>query len=150
VAKGAPSETDIFVLKELTETIKHLDQQIRQVEARTDALVIKEGLEVVSSVPGVGPRSAAAILAKIGDASRFSNGKEIAAWAGLAPSVHQSAGVSVLGSIIKQGSKWLGRVMVLAARAAVRVRDSKFMRCFCVSKLRRGRRRLTLRQPGRC
>lgn len=58
-------------------------------------------------MPGVGKRSAAAILAEIGDAKRFSNGKQIAAWTGLAPSLHQSAGVCVLGSIIRRGSKWL-------------------------------------------
>ena len=36
VAKGALSENDIFVLKQLTDTIKHLDGQIRELEARIE------------------------------------------------------------------------------------------------------------------
>jgi transposase len=126
VAKGALSETDIFVLKQLTDTIKHLNEKIRQVEARIETLVNKRDVEIVSSVPGVGPRSAAAILAEIGDARRFSDGKKIASWTGLAPSVYQSAGTFVTGSITKMGSKWLRWNMVEVAHAAVRVRDSRF------------------------
>ena len=129
VAKGALSETDIFILRQLTDTIEHLNEKIGQVEDRIEALVNERDMEIVSSVPGVGSRSAAAILAEIGDAKRFSNGKQIAAWTGLAPSVYQSAGKFVIGSITKQGSKWLRWVMVEVAHAAVRVRDSK-MRAF--------------------
>ena len=105
VAKGALSENDIFVLRQLTEIIEHLNEQIRQVEVRIETVVNEHDVAIVSSVPGVGARSAAAILAEIGDAKRFSNGKQIAAWTGLAPSLHQSAGVCILGSITKQGSR---------------------------------------------
>jgi len=78
VAKGALSENDIFELKKLTETINHLNEQIHDLEARIEMLANKEDVGIVSSVPGVGPRSAAAILAEIGDAKRFSNSKQIA------------------------------------------------------------------------
>ena len=72
VAKGALSENDIFVLKHLTETINHLNEQIHDLEARIETLANKGDIEIVSSVPGVGAGSAAAILAEIGDAKRFS------------------------------------------------------------------------------
>jgi transposase len=124
VARGVLSEEDIFVLKRLMETIKHLNEEIRQLEARIEMLVNQRDMEIVSSVPGVGARSAAAILAEIGDAKRFSDGKRIASWAGLAPSVYQSAGTFVTGSITKQGSKWLRWSMVEVAHAAVKKRDS--------------------------
>ena len=124
MAKGALSEYDIFALKHLTETIKHLEEQIHGLEAKIEMVANKEDIEIVSSVPGVGARSAAAILAEIGDAKRFSNGKQIASLKGLAPSVYQSAGSFVLGSITKQGSVWLRWSMVEVARAAVRVRYS--------------------------
>jgi len=140
VARGALSETDIFVLKQLTDTIEHLNGQIRRVEARIEVLVNKRDVEVVSSVPGVGPRSAAAILAEIGDAKRFSNGKQIASWTGLAPSLHQSAGTFVLGSITKQGSKWLRWNMVEAAHAAVRVKDSRFRALFLRVMAKKGKK----------
>ena len=118
------SEDDIFVLRHLTDTIKHLNEEIRRLEARIEMLVDQGGCEIVSSVPGVGKRSAAAILAEIGDAGRFGDGKQIASWAGLSPSVYQSAGTFVLGSITKQGSKWLRWSMIEVAHAAVKKRDS--------------------------
>ena len=138
VAKGALSENDIFVLKQLTETIEQLNGHIHQIEARIELLVDERDVEIVSSVPGVGKRSAAAILAEIGDAKRFSNGKQIASWTGLAPSLHQSAGVCVLGSITKQGSVWLRWSMVEVAHAAVRVRDSKFRALFLRVRAKKG------------
>jgi transposase len=138
VAKGALSENDIFVLRQLTQTIEHLNGQIRQVEARIEMVANERDVEIVSSVPGVGKRSAAAILAEIGDARRFSNGKQIASWTGLAPSLHQSAGVCVLGSITKQGSVWLRWSMVEVAHAAVRVRDSKFRSFFMRVRAKKG------------
>ncbi|MDR2700321.1 MAG: transposase, partial [Nitrososphaerota archaeon] len=73
--------------------------------------------------------SAATILAELGDPKRFSNGKQVAAWSGFAPSVYQSAGVTRFGGITKQGSRWLRRVMVEVAHVAVRV-DCRFKRIF--------------------
>lgn len=138
VAKGALSENDIFVLKHLTQTIEHLNGQIRQLEARIEMLANPRDVDIVSSVPGVGKRSAAAILAEVGDAKRFSNGKQIASWTGLAPSLHQSAGLTVLGWITKQGSRWLRWNLVECAHAAVRVRDSKFRAFFMRVRAKKG------------
>jgi transposase len=132
--------TSPSVLKHLTKTIKHLDEQIHGLEARIETVVNKADLEIVSSVPGVGARSAAAILAEIGDAKRFSNGKQIASWTGLAPSVYQSAGTFVLGSITKQGSKWLRWNMVEVAHGAVRVRDSRFRKMFLRIQAKKGKK----------
>jgi transposase len=140
VAKGALSENDIFALKRLTETIEHLNGQIREIEAKIGTLVKERDVEVVSSVPGVGFKSAAAILAEIGDAKRFSNGKQIASWAGLAPSVHQSAGLCIMGSITKQGDKWLRWNMVEVAHAAVKVRDSRFRLLFLRVMAKKGKK----------
>jgi transposase len=140
VAKGALSENDIFELKELTETINHLSEKIHELEARIELLVNKEDVEIVSSVPGVGARSAAAILAEIGDAKRFSSGKQIASWTGLAPSLYQSAGACILGSITKAGSKWLRWNMVEVAHAAVRVRDSRFRALFLRVMAKKGKK----------
>jgi transposase len=138
VAKGTLSENDIFVLKQLTKTIENLNEQIHQIEARIETLANQGDVEIVSSIPGVGKRSAAAILAEIGDAKRFSNGKQVASWCGLAPSLHQSAGLTVLGSITKQGSRWLRWNMVEVAHAAVRVRDSKFRAFFMRVRAKKG------------
>lgn len=138
VAKGALSENDIFVLKQLTEMVNHLSGQISEVEARIELLVNQRDVEIVSSVPGVGKRSAAAIVAEIGDVKRFADCKKIASWTGLAPSVYQSAGTFITGSITKMGSKWLRRVMVEVAHSAVMVRDSKLRMFYLRVKDRKG------------
>ena len=73
-----PSAKMTSLLKHLTETIEHLNAQIHQAEARIEMLANQRDVDIVSSIPGVGKRSAAAILAEIGDAKQFSNGKQIA------------------------------------------------------------------------
>jgi transposase len=138
VARGSLSENDMFILRELTESIVHLEQKIVEVSARIELRVNEHALAIVASVPGVGKGSAASILAEIGDAARFSCGKQIAAWAGLVPSVHQSAGVTVLGRITKRGSKWLRRDMIAVAHCAVNVRGSVFREMFLRVSARHG------------
>jgi transposase len=63
-AKGALSEIDIFLLKQMSRTITGLTVQIRELEVRMVELVDKDVLEIVCSVPGVGKLSGAAILAR--------------------------------------------------------------------------------------
>lgn len=55
------------------------------------------------SIPGVGPLTASAAVATIGDAVCFSNGRELAAWARLTPWQYSSGGKIQLGSITKRG-----------------------------------------------
>ena len=54
------------------------------------------------------------------------------------PSLHQSAGVTVLGSITKQGSRWLRRNMVEVAHCAVRVRGCRFRALFLRVRAKKG------------
>ncbi len=56
-------------------------------------------MKLIATIPGVGEVAAAAILAEIGDPKRFENGKNLASWAGLAPSIHRSAGRNLTGGI---------------------------------------------------
>jgi transposase len=139
VAKGALSENDIFILQQLTKTIENINSQIRHIEARIERIVNQRDVNVVSSVPGIGKRSAAAILAEIGDANRFSNSKQIASWSGLTPSLHQSAGTTILGHITKQGSRWLRWNMVEVAHAAVRA-GGRFKQMFLRIASKKGKK----------
>jgi|WetSurMetagenome_2_1015567.scaffolds.fasta_scaffold14151_3 transposase len=138
VAKGGLSDSDIFLLKEFTEMIDALNEKIRRVDARIEMLVDDKDVAVVSSVPGVGKRSAAAIVAEIGDAGQSSDGSHLVSWAGLAPSVYQSAGVFVTGHITKKGSKWLRHVMVEVAHVAVRVRNSRLRAFYLRLRAKKG------------
>jgi len=128
-AKGALSETDMFLLKQMSRTIEALTIQIKELEARMAGLVDKRALEVICSVPGVGALSGATILAELGDVSRFGNGGQVASWCGFAPFVSQSAGMTKIGGITKRGSRWLRRVMVEVAHVAVRM-DCRFKDMF--------------------
>jgi transposase len=128
-AKGALSEVDMFLLKEMEQTIAALTVQIHNMEKRIAELVDKDALEIICSVPGVGRLSGATILAELGDVSRFSNGRQVASWCGFAPSVSQSAGVTRIGGITKRGSRWLRRIMVEVAHVAVRM-DCRFKDMF--------------------
>lgn len=124
VVRGILSQSDIFILKECVDIIKQVDEKIVRVDGQIEMLVDERSIDIVSSVPGVGRKAAAVIMAEIGDVSRFATGKQIASAAGLAPSVYQSAGKCFTGGITKQGSKWLRRIMVEVAHSAVQARDS--------------------------
>jgi len=139
VVKGSLGEVDMFVLDELTRSADALAVQIREIEVKMATLIDQRDLEIVCSVPGVGKLSAATILAELGDSKRFSNGKQVAAWSGFAPSVCQSAGVTRFGGITKQGSRWLRRIMVEVAHVAVRM-DCRFRRMFWRIVARKGKK----------
>ncbi len=81
--------------------------------------------QVLVTLPGIGPRTGARILAEIGDGSRFANGSKLASYAGLAPVTRQS-GISIRGEHqSRRGNHRLKNAMFLAAFASLRSPDSK-------------------------
>ncbi len=81
--------------------------------------------QVLVTLPGIGPRTGARILAEIGDGTRFANGSKLASYAGLAPVTRQS-GTSIRGeSQSRRGNHRLKNAMFLAAFASLRSTDSK-------------------------
>jgi transposase len=80
---------------------------------------------VLVSMPGIGPRTGARILAEIGDGSRFASGSKLASYAGLAPVTRQS-GTSIRGeSKSRRGNHRLKNAMFLAAFASLHSHDSR-------------------------
>ena len=113
--------------------IAELAGELDRVCARRDALAaeIEEAFlarpfgELLASMPGIGPRTGARILAEIGDRSAFRDGSKLAAYAGLAPVTRQS-GTSLAGeSRSRRGSHRLKNAMFLAAFASLRDPASK-------------------------
>ncbi len=84
-------------------------------EARRDARV-----NLLRTIPGIGPITASAILATIGTADQFRNGREFAAWLGLTPLNRSSGGKERLGRISKMGDKYLRRLLVIGMTSRVR------------------------------
>lgn len=68
-------------------------------------------------LPGIGPTTASALLASLGGAHEFNNGRQVAAWIGLVPGQYSSGGKARLGRITKAGDSYLRSLLVMGARA---------------------------------
>ena len=74
----------------------------------------------LDAIPGVGHVLATALVASIGDAKAFRSGRDFSAWIGLVPKQHSSAGRDKLGSISKQGDRYLRSLFTTGALAVIR------------------------------
>jgi transposase len=70
--------------------------------------------------PGVGPVLATALVATVADPKIFRSGRNFSAWIGLVPKQHSSGGKDRLGSISKQGDRYLRSLFVIGALAVIR------------------------------
>jgi len=100
-------------LQELDERIAGHDRQIAQVAKQSEAA------KRLMQVEGVGPITATAMVATVGDAKAFSHGRQFAAWLGLVPKQFSSGGKSVLGRITKHGNVYLRTLLIHGARAVL-------------------------------
>lgn len=91
--------------------IAEYDAMIEQ-QARSD-----ERCRRLTDVAGIGPTTATALLASIGNGHDFKNGRQLAAWLGLVPGQHSSGGKDRLGRITKAGDRYLRTLLVLGARS---------------------------------
>ena len=73
-----------------------------------------------SFIPGVGPMLATALVASVADPRTFRSGRNFSAWIGLVPKQHSSGGKDRLGSISKQGDRYLRSLFVAGALAVIR------------------------------
>jgi transposase len=74
----------------------------------------------LAEIPGIGPVGATALVAEIGDWKTFSSGRSLAAWIGLVPKQHTTGGKDKLGSITKQGNRYLRWLLIVGAMAVIR------------------------------
>ena len=110
----------------LTENLKEMNRQVKELEAqiqkwhRDNAASRK-----LAEIPGLGPITASAIVATVGDAREFKNGRQLAAWMGLVPRQNSSGGKQNLQGISKRGDTYLRTLMIHGARSVVRVAGNK-------------------------
>ena len=98
-----------------------LDQQVAAYGARLK--VLNEANEVcrkIGQVPGVGPITATAMAASLGDGQAFETGRQVSAWLGLVPGQDSSGGKPKLLGISKRGDTYLRTLLIHGARAVVR------------------------------
>ena len=97
----------------LDERIAEYDRAIAQA-ARDD-----ERSKRLMKLPGIGPVTASAFVASIGNGHDFKNGRQVAAWIGLVPGQYSSGGKARLGRITKAGDHYLRSLLVMGARAVL-------------------------------
>lgn len=73
----------------------------------------------LGEIPGIGPITASALVASVGEAQSFANGRQLAAWLGLVPRQHSTGGKPVLLGISKRGDSYLRTLLIHGARAAI-------------------------------
>jgi transposase len=112
------------LLSELYDEMVHLDQRIKSLEIKLEALCNhNEDCQRLLTIPGVGLLSATALVAAIGDVSVFNSGRELAAWIGLVPKQHSTGGKPTLLGISKRGDTYLRTLLIHGGRTVVRVAD---------------------------
>jgi transposase len=125
--------TYLELIAKIEEKIKMLDMEIM---IRMKGL--KEDLEIAMSINGMGFTSASTIIAEIGNVHDFQTPEQLASWCGLTPKVSQSADVLVTGSITKQGSKHIRRMLVQVAHIIARSGSSKLKKFFLRIQVKKG------------
>lgn len=101
--------------------LQHLDQQLRIVEQKLDELGQAERrVQLLQTIPGVGPRLAEALVTLIDNPHRFKRGKDLGAYLGLVPKQIQSGETNRLGRITRTGDRMLRALLVEVSWAGLR------------------------------
>jgi transposase len=121
IADGRVSPAVCGILKVLARQYSAIGTEIASIDKSIMAL--HRGCEAsrrLAEIPGIGPIGATALVAEIGDWKTFSSGRSVAAWIGLVPKQHTTGGKDRLGSITKQGNRYLRWLLVVGAMAVIR------------------------------
>jgi transposase len=97
-----------------------LDERIAVFDAEFTAEAKRdEAARRLTSIPGIGALNATALVAAVGDAETFARGRNLVAWLGLVPRQATTGGKPRLLGITKRGSKYLRKMLIQGARAAL-------------------------------
>jgi transposase len=106
-------------LEQLAARIEQMDMVIQQ-QAREN-----ESCQRLTTIPGVGPVTATALIAAVGNGSAFGKGRDLSAWMGIVPGEYSTGGKQKLLGISKRGNKYLRRLFVQGARSVLQQRDKQ-------------------------
>lgn len=123
-----------LLVQRLLDHLKELDAQVEELESQ----IVKwhrqsEASSKLAKVPGIGPITASALVATIGDAKNFDNGRQVAAWLGLVPRQHSSGGKQNLLGMSKRGDCYLRTLLIHGARSVIHWETRKPDSCSWVS-----------------
>ncbi len=124
--QGQLSASFKALLEGLRSDLVALDKRVEECDQLIERHVQQDpAAKRLLQIPGIGPKSASALVASVGDGSAFKRGRDMAAWLGLVPRQHSSGDRRNLLGISKRGDKYLRCLLVHGARAAHRVAGNK-------------------------
>jgi transposase len=108
------------LIQRLGEHLKELDRQVRELE-RDIQLWHRENPASckLAEIPGIGPLTASALVASVGDAKSFKNARQLPAWMGIVPRQNSTGGKPTLHRISKRGDVYLRTLLIHGARAVI-------------------------------
>jgi transposase len=105
---------------ELLEQLRGLDERIEAYDREICAQArLSEAAQRLMKIRGIGAITALAIVATVGNAREFKNGRQFAAWLGLVPGQYSTGGMTRLGRITKRGDAYLRNLLVQGARSVL-------------------------------
>lgn len=103
---------------------KQIDEASDRIRALEDAIMAwhktNADSQRLATIPNIGPITASAIVATVGDAKRFVSSRNFSSWLGLVPSQNSTGGKTALGRITKAGDRYLRTLLVIGATGAIR------------------------------
>jgi len=120
-AQNGLSATSRALFSRLLSHLRELDRHVREIEAQIQAWHRDDAAsQRLQAIPGIGPITASALVASIGNAHSFKNGRQLAAWLGLVPRQHSSGGKEHMLGISKRGDTYLRTLLILGAHTVLR------------------------------
>lgn len=109
-----------LLIDRLLEHLQLLHRQVEEIEVQIKAWHrTSEASRRLEKVPGIGPLTATALVASVGDARNFDNGRQFAAWLGVVPRQHSSGGKPTLLGMSKRGDAYLRTLLIHGARSVI-------------------------------
>lgn len=114
------------IFADLQEQLIELDKQVSAYGEKIQVLYRASEVSLrLGEVPGIGPITATALLALLGDGKAFESARQVAAWLGLVPRQNSSGGKPKLLGISKRGDVYLRTLLIHGARAVVKAAAKK-------------------------
>jgi transposase len=106
----------VHMIEGLCDNWHHFDHRIEDLTGEIEALVKgDDGCQRLMTIPGVGPLTASAMVAAVGDGSAFRRGRDFGAWLDLVPRQMSTGDRTILGGISKRGNKHLRTLFIQGA-----------------------------------
>ena len=108
------------LLNQLWEELRVVEVRLAAVSRQVEILAAgHEAARRLMTIPGIGPITATALIAAVGDARQFRKARDLAAWLGLVPRQSSTGGKTTLLGISKRGNPYVRRLLIHGARSCI-------------------------------